>query len=129
MQIIIHNLKLIFSKGARICDTEKCKSLTSKVKTNAVKSLELLQNMANQAQPNNAPPSVTQMVTVASANVAGTSSNPAMTPASPTGAGDKAGTSEKSKDASSLVLEEIKKIQKATDRHRVGGGGAQSSFR
>jgi hypothetical protein len=43
--------------------------------------------------------------------------------------GDKTGTGDKSKAVSSLVLEEIKKIQKATDKHRVGGKGGGATFR
>jgi hypothetical protein len=45
-------------------------------------------------------------------------------------ANDKSGGSiTKSKDVSSLVLEEIKKIQKSTDRHKVSKDGNGPMFR
>jgi hypothetical protein len=42
-------------------------------------------------------------------------------------AGDKSsGSSEKSKDVSTLVLEEIKKIQKKTEGHKLSKGGGDT---
>ena len=92
--------------------------------------------MANQGQPTTAPPPVTQAVTMATTKEASTNTNPANVTAGPVSMapgpvvpGDKTGTGDKSKAVSSLVLEEIKKIQKATDKHRVGGKGGGATFR
>jgi hypothetical protein len=85
--------------------------------------------MANQGQPTTAPPPVTLAVTMATTKEASTNTNPANVTAGPVVPGDKTGTGDKSKAVSSLVLEEIKKIQKATDKHRVGGKGGGATFR
>jgi hypothetical protein len=90
--------------------------------------------MANQGQPTTAPPPVTLAVTMATTKEASTNTNPANVTAGPVSMapvvpGDKTGTGDKSKAVSSLVLEEIKKIQKATDKHRVGGKGGGATFR
>ena len=109
-----------FSRGPRICDTEKCKSLTTKVKQNAIKSLQYLQNITQTSVPEKVDKSKTPITATRDTTTRATV-NKALSK------GD-AGV-EKSKDVSSLVLEEIKKIQKNTEKHRIGQGAGGASFR
>ena len=150
-------VNLSFSRrGPKICDPIKCGILTSKVKSNAEKSLHNLEKLAarntpeSQAPPAQAPSSpyapqapkvhqapqtphaiqTAQAPLVTQAPVETTTPMKAAEPAgkTPGDAGGKEG--DKSKPVSSMVLDEIKKIQKTTEKHRVGAGkGAGEMFR